>query len=86
MKIKVKLVSMPGHQPTGFDEFGNGVLALENPTTVVALLEQLRLSKLETHMVLINGDTVPPSEHHSHLLSDGDEAAIFPPMEGGNGS
>lgn len=83
MKVKIKLVSMPGHQPSGFDEFGNAVLNLDDNTSVVGLLSQLNLSKLETYMVLVNGDTVPPSEHGTYIFSDGDEAAIFPPMEGG---
>lgn len=83
MNVKVKLVSMPGHQPTGFDEFGNATLRLEDSTSVSALLGQLNLSDLESYMVLVNGDTVPPSEHATHSLKDGDEAAIFPPMEGG---
>ena len=83
MKIKVKLVSMPGHQPTGFDEFGNATLQMEDNTSVSALLSQLKLSDLESYMVLVNGETVPPSEHATRPLIDGDEAAIFPPMEGG---
>lgn len=83
MKIKVKLVSMPGHQPTGFDEFGNALLTLGADTTVSELIAQLRLSDLETYMVLVNSETVPPSDQASRVLNDGDEAAIFPPMEGG---
>ena len=83
MKVKVKLVSMPGHQPTGFDAFGNALMQLATGTSVSDLLGQLKLSNLETYMVLVNGTTVPPSEHATHMLSDGDEAAIFPPMEGG---
>jgi len=74
---------MPGHQPSGFDEFGNAVLDLPDSTSVVGLMEHLNLSKLESYMVLVNGDTVPPSEHGTFVFSDGDEAAIFPPMEGG---
>ncbi|NQW01338.1 MAG: MoaD/ThiS family protein [Rhodospirillales bacterium] len=79
----MKLVSMPGHQPSGFDEFGNATLKLDSQTTVTGLLAQLRLSDLETYMVLVNGTVIPPSEHGSHVLADGDEAAVFPPMEGG---
>ena len=83
MKINVKLVSMPGHQPTGFNDFGNAHLSFSNGTTVLGLLEDMKLSKVETYMVLINGETVPPSIHKEHFLKDGDDVTIFPPMEGG---
>lgn len=83
MNVKIKLVSMPGHQPSGFDEFGNAVLNLDSGTTVSQMMGQLNLSNLESYMVLVNGETVPPSEHTSYQMKDGDEAAIFPPMEGG---
>jgi sulfur carrier protein ThiS len=43
----------------------------------------MKLSKVETYMVLINGETVPPSIHKEHFLKDGDDVTIFPPMEGG---
>ena len=83
MNVKVKLVSMPGHQPNGFDEFGNALLQLDGKTTISGLIELLKLSTQESYMVLVNSETVPPSEHPTHQLNDGDEAAIFPPMEGG---
>ncbi len=83
MKVKVKLVSMPGHQPAGFDEFGNALLTLNEETTVAGLIAQLKLSNLETYMVLVNSETVPPGDQPTRVLNDGDEAAIFPPMEGG---
>ena len=83
MKIKVKLVSMPGHQPPGFDEFGNAVMVMKDDDTILTLLGRLKLSDLETYLVLVNGETVPPGEHSTYVFRDGDEAAVFPPMEGG---
>jgi|TARA_B110000046_G_scaffold35878_1_gene39310 sulfur carrier protein ThiS len=83
MKIHVKLVSMPGRQPTGFDNFGNAHLSFSNNMTVSGLLDDMKLSKAETYMVLINGETVPPSIHKEHFLKDSDDVTIFPPMEGG---
>ena len=83
MKIKVKLVSMPGHQPNGFDDFGNALMQLSDNTTISGLIAEMKLSKIETYMVLVNGETVPPSSHSEHILGDSDDVTIFPPMEGG---
>jgi thiamine biosynthesis protein ThiS len=83
MKIKVKLVSMPGHQPKGFDDFGNALMQLSDNTTVSGLIAEMKLSKIETYMVLVNGETVPPSVHSEHILKNSDDVTIFPPMEGG---
>ena len=83
MKIKVKLVSMPGHQPNGFDELGNALMQLSDNTTILGLISETKLSKIETYMVLVNGETVPPSAHREYLLKDSDDVTIFPPMEGG---
>ena len=83
MKIKVKLVSMPGHQPAGFDDGGNALLQLDDKSTVSDMMSRLALSELEIYMVLVNGETIPPSEREDHLLKDGDDVAVFPPMEGG---
>ena len=83
MNIKVKLVSMPGHQPNGFDDFGNSLMQLSDKTTISGLISEMKLSKIETYMVLVNGETVPPSAHNEHILEDFDDVTIFPPMEGG---
>jgi thiamine biosynthesis protein ThiS len=83
MKIKIKLVSMPGNQPNGFDDFGNALMQLSDNTTISSLIAKMKLSKIETYMVLVNGETVPPSLHNEHILEDSDDVTIFPPMEGG---
>ena len=83
MKIKVKLVSMPGHQPSGFDDFGNSLMQLSDKMTISGLISEMKLSKIETYMVLVNGEAVPPSTHSQHILEDTDYVTIFTPMEVG---
>ena len=74
---------MPGNQPNGFDDFGNALMQLSDNTTISSLIAKMKLSKIETYMVLVNGETVPPSLHNEHFLEDSDDVTIFPPMEGG---
>ncbi len=83
MKIRVKLISMDGPPPKGFDDFGEAELNLTGGPSVTDLLNEIALSREETYMVLINGETSPPSGRDTQLLSDGDDVAIFPPMQGG---
>ena len=83
MKIRVKLVSMDGPVPAGFDDFGEADISFTTPPTVTELLEHLALGHEETYMVLVNSETSPPSGRDRQMLSDGDEIAIFPPLQGG---
>lgn len=83
MNVKVKLVSMDGSPPSGFDEFGEAVLPMDNGDSVSDLLDKIALPAGETYMVLVNHETSPPSGRATQMLSDGDEVAVFPPMQGG---
>ena len=84
MKVRVKLISMDGLSPKGFDDFGEANLNLSDSATVIDLLNQIAIGHEETYMVLVNGETSPPSGRGQQKLSDGDEVAIFPPMQGGS--
>ena len=83
MKVRVKLISMDGPLPKDFDTFGEAEISFTDPTSVTDLLNRITLNHEETYMVLVNGETSPPSGRDQQKLSDGDEVAIFPPMQGG---
>jgi sulfur carrier protein ThiS len=83
LKIRVKLVSMDGPPPQGFDRYGEAEISLPGTPSVSSLLDQIAIGGEETYMVLVNGETSPPSERDQQQLADGDEVAIFPPLQGG---
>jgi len=83
MKVSVKLISMATAPPEGFDAYGKAEIKLDDGTSVTGLIDRLPLNTNETFLVLVNGDTVAPSERDRTPLADGDDVAIFPPMQGG---
>ena len=44
---------------------------------------QLKVPAASAHLVLRNGVFVPPAEHDSLQLDDGDALALWPPVAGG---
>lgn len=52
-------------------------------TTIRQLIEQYNLPEKLTHLVLINGEFVPPGARASRTLHEGDVMAIWPPIAGG---
>lgn len=60
-------------------------LALDVPegTTVQSVIDRFHLPSRMTHLVLVNGTFIPPSERATHALLPGDALAIWPPIAGG---
>jgi len=83
MNVRVKLISMDGPAPQGFDNFGEAQISLTDSASVTDLLNHIAIGHEETYMVLVNGETSPPSGRDQQKLCEGDEIAIFPPMQGG---
>ena len=83
MKITVKLLSIAGSPPSGFDEFGVRVIDMVAGSTVVDLLAGLSLPSEEVYTTIINGEIVPPENRADTKLADGDEITLFPAIQGG---
>lgn len=58
-------------------------LDLEEATTVMQLVRRFSLPEKLVHLVLIDGNFVPPAEREGRVLRDGETLAIWPPVAGG---
>ena len=83
MNIPVRLVSLDGSLPAGFDASGEGTLELAEGTTLAALLSGLKLPPEGAYAALVNGETIAPEARDGLVLGDGDEVVVFPPISGG---
>jgi sulfur carrier protein ThiS len=63
----------------------DNALALDLPegTTIQQLIERFTLPQKSCHLVLIDGNFVPPAERQGRVLKDGETLAIWPPIAGG---
>ncbi|MDP2133209.1 MAG: MoaD/ThiS family protein [Sulfuritalea sp.] len=58
-------------------------LDLEDGTTVTQLVKRFSLPEKLVHLVLIDGNFVPPADRAGRVLRDGETLAIWPPVAGG---
>jgi sulfur carrier protein ThiS len=56
---------------------------LPEGTPVQAVIDRFRLPQGLVHLVLVNGEYVPPSARAARVLHDGDALALWPPIAGG---
>jgi sulfur carrier protein ThiS len=63
----------------------DNALALDLPegTTINQVIERFSLPQRSCHLVLIDGNFVPPGERAARALKDGETLAIWPPIAGG---
>jgi sulfur carrier protein ThiS len=52
-------------------------------TAVQAVIDRFRLPHGLVHLVLVNGEYVPPSARAARVLHHGDALALWPPIAGG---
>lgn len=83
MKVTVKLfASLGDYLPQGAKR---NQIEMEYPpeTTLVDILEHLKVPQELVHLVLIDGVFVPLEERSTRILVEGEEVAFFPPVAGG---
>lgn len=83
MQITLKLFATLGdYLPKGSRNNQVG-LEIDPADTVQRILDRHQLPKRLTHLVLINGVFIPPTERDSRRLAPGDQLAVWPPIAGG---
>ncbi|WP_310452183.1 MoaD/ThiS family protein [Sulfuritalea sp.] len=84
MKITFKLfATLQDYLPPEGKKTNALTLDLAEGTTVEHLVTRFSLPQKLVHLVLIDGNFVPPAERAGRVLRDGETLAIWPPVAGG---
>ncbi|MFH1873466.1 MAG: MoaD/ThiS family protein [Pseudomonadota bacterium] len=84
MRITFKLfATLQDYLPPEGKKTNALTLELEEGTTVAQVVERFSLPQKLVHLVLIDGNFVPPAERDGRALQEGDTLAIWPPVAGG---
>ncbi len=83
MKVTLKLLSMAGDPPPGFDAFGECELDMANGANVADVVAKVSLPKEEAYTTIVNGEAVPVDARAARQLTEGDEVTLFPAIQGG---
>jgi sulfur carrier protein ThiS len=84
VKIVFKLfASLQDYLP--IEAKAKNALAVDLPdgTTVQQVIERFGLPQKSCHLVLIDGNFIPPAQRAARPLMDGETLAIWPPIAGG---
>lgn len=80
MKVDVRLyASLARYLPVGSDLHTPRVLDIEKDTTIIQLLERLKVPLKSVKIIFLNGVHATGDE----TLNDGDRVGVFPPVAGG---
>lgn len=84
MRVTFKLFAMlQDYLPAEAMKDNALVLDLEDGTTIFQVIERFGLPQKSCHLVLIDGNFVPPAERPARALKEGETLAIWPPIAGG---
>jgi len=84
MRVRVKLfASLSELMPEGVKPHEGVLLELADGTTPAQLIERLRIPPRSAHLVLRNGEYLPPALREQPVLRDQDVFAVWPPVAGG---
>ena len=83
MNVTVKLYALlGGYLPPNSRDNAADLRVVEG-ASVMDVIRQLNLPLEHCHLVLVNGNFVPPSDRDARVLEQGDALAIWPPIAGG---
>ncbi len=74
--------SLGSYLPNGAQK-NTAQVTLPGEATIASTLERLNVPRERCHLVLVNGEFVPPSARANHVIRDGDTLAVWPPVAGG---
>jgi sulfur carrier protein ThiS len=84
MQITFKLFATLGQYLPPEARLANQVvLDVPADASIAKIIEPYGLPMKLVHLVLINGNYVPPEERATRTLKEGDALAIWPPIAGG---
>ena len=84
MRITFKLFAMlQDYLPADGKQDNALALDLTEGTTILQVIERFGLPLKSCHLVLIDGNFVPPTERGTRVLKEGETLAIWPPIAGG---
>ena len=80
MKVEVKLyASLTRYLPGDADSHAPRILDIDRDTTIIQLLEHLKVPMKSVKLIFLNGIHASGDE----TLNDGDRLGVFPPIAGG---
>jgi thiamine biosynthesis protein ThiS len=83
MRVTLKLFALLGrHLPPG-SVANSTPVEVPEATDIGALIARFQLAEKDCHLVLLNGNFVPPEARASTRLAEGDTVSIWPPIGGG---
>lgn len=84
MEITFKLfASLSDYLPAAARQSNSLPLEVDDGCTVAAVIAAWALPPRMVHLVLVNGEYIPPQERGKRQLCAGDALAIWPPIAGG---
>ncbi len=84
VKITLKLFAMlQDHLPLEARKSNALALDLAEGTTIHQVIERFGLPLKSCHLVLVDGNFIPPAGRPTRILHDGETLAIWPPIAGG---
>ena len=84
MKVTFKLFAMlQDYLPHEARKDNALLLDLAEGTTIGQVIERFALPQKSCHLVLVDGNFVPPAARATRPLRDGEALAIWPPIAGG---
>jgi sulfur carrier protein ThiS len=84
MKVTFKLfASLQDYLPVEAKRDNALQLDVTEGTTILQLIERYGLPMKSCHLVLVDGNFVPPDQRGTRVLQEGETLAIWPPIAGG---